>query len=268
MKKIIIVIIILLFCIFLYGKYIEVNNFKVHEYTINSADIPESFKELKIVHFSDILYDKNYNEKTLEHLVNTINDLQADIIVFSGDLLKKDIAYSDEDFTKIKDCFSKMEATLYKYAVIGDNDEEYLDKYKDILYESNFKLLNDENMLLFYKDNTPINIIGITNPNKIEDLLNTEEAYNYSLVITHKPDNIEYLSNYNINTILSGHSLGGIINVPYYGGIIKKDGAKTYINGTYKTNETEMFISNGLGYEKFNFRLLNTPSINVYRFSN
>ena len=164
-----------------------------------------------------------------------------------------------------------MEASLYKLAVIGDNDEKNLKEYKDILYESNFILLDNQNKLLFYKNETPINIIGITDITKIEDfntLLTTEVPYNYSLVITHKPDTFNELKKYNINTVIAGHSLGGLINIPYFGGLIKKEGAKTYLNDYYKENNQELFISNGLGYEEINFRLFNAPSINIYRFSN
>jgi len=268
MKKIIFIILIIITTFFLYGKYIEVNRFKINEYTIKNESIKESFEELKIVHFSDILYNEKTNKKQLEEIINNINNEKPDIIVFSGDLLKKDEKYSNDDYKYLKELLSKMDANLYKYAVIGDNDEFHLEEYKDILYESDFVLLDNENTLLFYKDITPINVIGLSDINKINELLKTDIDYNYSLVITHKPDNFKELSNYEINTILSGHSLGGLINVPYYGGIIKKDGARTYINNYYELNNTEIFISNGLGYENFNFRLFNTPSINIYRFKN
>ena len=55
MKKILFIIIILLTLLFLYGRYIEPNNIIIKEYTINTEKIPESFKELKIVHFSDFV---------------------------------------------------------------------------------------------------------------------------------------------------------------------------------------------------------------------
>lgn len=268
MKKLINSIIIIICALFLYGRFIEVTNFKINEYTIKNESIPESFKELKIVHFSDLLYDTSYNEKRLNKLVKEINKQDADIIIFSGDLLKKEESYSNKELDLLKNSLKNMKAELYKYAIIGDNDKNYLDDYKDILYDSEFKLLDNENMLFFYKDVTPINIIGLTNLDNIEELLETDTEYNYSLAIIHKPDNLEKISEYNINTVLSGHSLGGVINIPYYGGLIKKDGAKTYINDYYKLNNTEIFISNGLGYEKFNYRLFNIPSINVYRFSN
>jgi len=50
--------------------------------------------------------------------------------------------------------------------------------------------------------------------------------------------------------------------------VFKKDGANKYVNDYYRLNNTEIFISNGIGYEDYDFRLLNTPSINVYRFQN
>ncbi len=67
MKKAIAIIVLLLACIFLYGRYIEPNNLKIREYTIKNENIPDSFEELKIVHFSDLLYSPN-NKKYLEKL--------------------------------------------------------------------------------------------------------------------------------------------------------------------------------------------------------
>lgn len=265
MKKILFIILSFIILIFLYGRYIEVNNFKIKEYTINNEDIPKSFENLKIVQFSDILYNNQYQKK-LSKLVDNINNLKPDVIIFSGDLFKKGEKYEENDFNVLKDALSKMDANLYKLAIIGDNDQEYLDKYQEILSQSDFKLLDNENMLFFYKDKTPINIIGLTNLENINDLLETSVPYSYSLAIIHEPDNSQSLSNYNINTIISGHSLGGIINIPYVGGIFKNEGANKYINDYYKINNSELFISNGLGYYKFNFRLFNTPSINVYKF--
>ena len=267
MKKVFIIIVLLIFCIFLYGKYIEINNFKIKEYIIQNENIPESFKELKIVHFSDILY-KEKDDNKIKDIITKINEQKADIVIFTGDLFNNNEKYSDNNYSKIKEHLTNINATLFKFAVIGDNDEAFLEKYKDILYESNFTILDNSNKLVFYKDITPINIIGITSLDNINELLETDVDYNYSLAITHKPDYLESLEKYNINTILSGHSLGGIINIPFYGGLFTKNGSKKYVNDYYKLNNTEIYISNGIGSEKYEFRLFNTPSINVYRFDN
>jgi len=134
MKKFIFIIIIFLLTVFLYGKYIEVNNFKIKEYTIKNDKIPNSFKELKIIHFSDVLYVSNSKTK-LNNLVEQINKNKPDIIIFTGDLFKSDIKYTNEDFDYLKESFNKLEASLYKYAVIGDNDKDYIENYK-IFYMS------------------------------------------------------------------------------------------------------------------------------------
>ncbi len=264
MKKFIFIVILLIVLLFLYARYIEPEHYKVNEYTIITSDIPDSFLDLKIVQFSDLLYDKDTDK--LDKISKLINKEDADIVVFTGDLFNNKYTYKDSDYNNLKDFLTKIDASLYKYAVIGDNDNKYLNKYKDILYESNFILLDNENTLLFYKDNTPINIVGITNTKDITSLLETEVETNYNLVITHKPDLTKYLKEYEIDAILAGHSLGGVINIPYYGGLIKKDGAKTYIDKYYKVGNTQLYVNNGLGYKDINIRLFNSPSINTYRF--
>ena len=76
------------------------------------------------------------------------------------------------------------------------------------------------------------------------------------------------LKNYDVDLILAGHSLQGQIKIPFIGGIIKKDGAQTYIGDYYKINKTEMYISGGIGTDNnFNFRFNNKPQINVYRLT-
>ena len=264
MKRFLGSIIIILVGLFLYGRYIEPDNFKVNEYTLSNDNIADSFKELTFIQFSDLLYDKDENK--LDTLKDKINELNGDIIFFTGDLLNNINSYSEDDYTKIKSFLTSINASLYKFAIIGDNDLKYIDKYKSILDESNFILLDNKNFLLFYKDNTPINIIGINDNYNIDELMQTEVNYNYSICLVHKPDEIVNLKN--INLVLAGHSLGGLVNIPYYGGLIKKEGANTYINNYYKIENTELYISNGLGYEDFEFRLFNNPSINVFRFDN
>ena len=267
MKKILFIIIILLTLLFLYGRYIEPNNIIIKEYTINTEKIPESFKELKIVHFSDLLYDHDVSR--LDIIKEKINNENPDIILFTGNLFDNNNSYDDDDYNNLKSFLTGLEADYYKYTIFGNNDEKYLEKFKDILYESNFILLNNDSSLFFYKDKTPINIIGITDLNTdIDSLFKSDIEYNYNLILTDKPDNIEALKNYDVDTFISGHSLGGIINIPYYGGIIKMEGSQKYINEYYKIDDIELFVNNGLGYKYFNYRLFNTPSINVYIFDN
>lgn len=266
MKKAIIGIIIFLLFIALYGFYLNPSSLTTQNYTIATGKIPSSFDGFKIAQFSDVLIGANKTDDDLEKIVQRINKEQVDIIVFTGDLIYKDYTPSNEEITKIKEILNKLECSLYKYAVIGDNDEANLDTYKEIMSETDFTLLDNKYEYLFFEDTNPLKIIGLDNLNNLDTLYREEENITpfSSLVLTHYPDYADTLSNYPTDIILSGHSLGGQIKIPFFDGIIKKDKARKYLNSYYQVNNTLLYISNGIGCEKVNFRFLNTPSINIY----
>ena len=72
----------------------------------------------------------------------------------------------------------------------------------------------------------------------------------------------------NIDLFLAGHSLNGQVRLPFIGSIYTPTGAKKYYDSKYKIDNTEIYISNGLGTSKIPYRLNNRPSINLYRFYN
>ena len=266
MKKIIIFLIVLLIGILLYAHFIETKNFKITEQSIQ-ANISESFNGFKIVQFSDLLIASTKTIDDLEEIVNEINNLKPDIIVFTGDLIKKDYDIKDNEIEKIKELLKNLNCTLYKYATIGDNDQE---NYKEIMTDSDFIILDNKSNYIFYKDITPIKITGITDVSDLEKALSISDDLDasYNIVITHQPDNIEILATYDIDLVLAGHSLLGQIRLPFIGGIIKKDGATKYIDNYYKVNDTIMYVSSGLGIDNnYYFRLFNKPEINLYRLT-
>lgn len=160
-------------------------------------------------------------------------------------------------------CFEKLEARLFKFAIIGDYDKKYLEIYQNILSESNFILLDNSSKLVYDQSDIPINFVGLTNTNDIQSLY--DNSY-FTITLVHQPDLIKNISKSNI--ILAGHSLGGQIRLPFIGGIIKRSGADTYINDYYLIDQKQLYISNGIGTQDFSFRLFNKPSISLYRLYN
>ena len=77
----------------------------------------------------------------------------------------------------------------------------------------------------------------------------------------------EVLSNdYNFDLVLAGHSLNGSINIPFIKNIFLEKYGTKYYNNYYEFPNTKLYVSNGVGVSNINFRLFNTPSINIYRF--
>ena len=127
------------------------------------------------------------------------------------------------------------------------------------------KIKDNEYVYLYNNNQTPILLIGLDTNINLENAFKYEDNNNYKIVLSHYPDNFNLINDKNINLFLSGNSLNGQVRLPFLGGIIKKDGSKKYYDEKYYINNTNIFISNGLGNPKYDIRLLNTPSINFYR---
>ena len=266
-KKLIISLLIILVIIaitLLFNKYFVSHNIKIKEYGITDKKLESNFHGLKIVHYSDILYGKSTTLKDLEKLVNKINELNPDVVIFTGDLFIKDIKVNENELEKIKNTLSKIKAKYGKYAVLGDNDIKYKDSFYQVM-QDDYIILDNESTLLYINTETPIRITGIYDPSK-EEILPEDDTL-YDILITHKPDNITKLKN-KYNLAFAGHSMGGQVKLPFIGPLIKLKGAKTYMFGYYEINGTKLYINEGIGSQNVSMRLNNYPKINFYRLYN
>ena len=118
------ILILVFILIFLYGRYVETNSIIVNEYEIKNNNIPDSFNNFKIAHFSDILYDSEDDIDKLKDVITKINDKKVDIVIFSGDLVKKDYNLSQNEVDKLTKQLSRINTKYGKYYVSGDNDNK------------------------------------------------------------------------------------------------------------------------------------------------
>lgn len=264
MKKILIAIIILLSFVLIDGFFINPNGFKIVEKKIYVDNLPESFEDFKILQISDLLISNKKDINRLKNIKAKSNERKPDIIVFTGDLINSKNDLTDNDINDIIDILKSLECNLYKYSVIGDNDQKNIDLFNKIMNNSGFKILDNESTYLFYKDINPIKITGINTIDVKTVETNEELTPIFNLVLMHYPDYADNLS-FDNAVALSGHSLKGKIRIPFYGGIIKKDGAKKYIDDYYEIDTNKLYVSGGIGTENVKFRFNNKPEINFYR---
>ena len=265
---------ILIFTItYLYGRYVEPKNIIVKEYSIVNSNIPDNFYGFKIVQISDINYGVNNDKDTLDKLVKKINLLKPDIVILSGDLFYNGINYMEEDYKDLTEFLNNISYNIGKYAIKGENDVN--SKWEEIINNSNFTNLNDRYEFIYNEGIDPILLVGISSNysnNHIKETIdNMSEIINtdyYSILVLHEPDFINYIDYSKFNLILSGHSLNGIIKIPYIGGIIKNKYSSIYFDEYYDLGNTKMYISSGIGTNKHKIRILNKPSISLYRLRN
>ena len=274
--KIVVFLILLISAIIAYGFFIEPKLITVKEQKITINNLPDNFNGFKIVHISDIHYGKIFDQKQLQKLVDSINEQKPDIVVLTGDLLDKNTYINQNTVTQISTLLNKINATAGKYAINGENDLNF-DEWMTIITKAGFKDLNNTYDTIYKDGYQSIFIAGASTKEdklSINDKLKTSIDYLnsfekdgpiYKILLIHEPDTIDELTVNPFNLILAGHSHGGQVRLPLIGPLIYKEGAIKYHNNYYKIENTDLYISNGLGASNYNFRLFNTPSYNLYR---
>lgn len=259
----------LLFC---YAKFIGIKGLVVKEYSVDSSILTENFNGIKIVHFSDLLYGTTTNFDDIKKIVEKVNLLKPDIIVFTGDLVKNGYELPTEKKAQLTDFLNQMEAPIGKYAIKGDADYSNA-KYDEIMFDSGFKVITNSYEKVYYNTLAPLYIVGLPSKQKdTVDLSKAFEFYNeldriYTIVLVHEGNTISYLdeSDYEVDLILGGHSLNGSVVIPYYGPLFIDSEASKYYAETYSKGITKIFISSGIGTNEYPYRIFNKPSINLYR---
>ena len=253
--KLLKVIILLLILLFSYMFYFNSFLIKVKEYSITDENLPASFDGLKIVQISDLHYGTAIKETNLKIIIKKINELKPDIIVFTGDLIDKSITHSEKIKSELIYHLSTLEAKDVKLAIKGDNDT---DDFADIITNSGFTYLNDEEYPIYSAASETISILGLNNSTSLK-------ATNYQIALLHEPDKIDNLINNDYNLVLAGHTHGGEIKLPFIGGLITYPNGIKYRKNTYEFAKTKMYITDGLGTSGINLRLGTNPTINFYR---
>ncbi len=263
---------ILIVILVLYAKYMGTKGLIVKEYRVESNILTSNYSGIKIVHFSDLLYKSTVDKEDVHNLVQRINKLKPDIVVFTGNLTAYNIKINENDIEYLKSELSQIKANIGLYAVYGENDYK-LDNYEEIMTTSGFTILNNTYEELFYKTNESIYIVGF--PSSIKENIDLEKSFKfyddlnrkYTIVLLSEGASIKYLdeSTYEVDLILGGYSLNGSIVLPFYGGVFKDKNSYKYSDPYYKKGITDIYISSGLGTRNHGFRFLNKPSINLYR---
>ena len=251
--------------------YLNASKFNLTDYEVTYLDIkdetvPESFLGKSIIFISDLEYGTFFDKTRLELFKKKINSFKADVIVFGGDMFDKEFVPISEDVNILTDLLSGLEADLGKFAILGDFDQ-ITDRRKalvsKILYDSNFELLDGNPIQLHNNSSQQMNLIGINYSEDTNDLSGTYsnvQPEDYTITIIHGAAMADILPIKISDLTISGHSHHCQVNFPFF---IEDSFKQTgdYATGKYKTNNTLLYVSKGVGTTIKDYRLFSDPEI-------
>lgn len=256
-------------CLCILYSYFEARNIKLKKITFFHKDIPESFNGKKVVFISDIHCDQYFTPQKVKTLVERINKLNPDIIAIGGDNVRKDSLYSTPFFKEI----GKLRSTYGVFTVLGNHDHwENPTLIQQGLINNGFHIC-DNQAYWIKEDNDSIRIGGVGDLWEDDQLLEKTTAgvskSDFCILLSHNPDYMENLNSKLVDLVLSGHTHAGQITLlglwaPIMPSSMHPEYLQTgqkYRYGWKQKDDTQMYITSGIGMGGFPFRFFAPPEI-------
>jgi len=147
------------------------SDFRIRRISLPFPGLPASFLGFKIAQFSDIHLGNWASKKDLDEAVTMINNLNPDIIFFTGDLVN----YKTEEAYEYKESLANLKAPQGIFTILGNHDygdyspwpddkskRENMEFLYDFYKGLGWKLLLNENVIL-QKDDGKLAVAGVEN---------------------------------------------------------------------------------------------------------
>ncbi len=232
----------------------------VTSYTVTHEQIPKAFDGKKIVHLTDL-----HNNDFGDQLTQKVIAAKPDIIVITGDW----IGYADTDITPAKEQLKALVGIAPIYYVAG-NHEAVSPKWAE-LYNRLVRCgvtVMESHAVLWEEDGEAVQLVGMFDPefsmHLWRDMAPLVEKDRYTIFLSHRPEYAEEAVEYGADLILSGHTHGGQIRLPWIGSVYAPDQGwfPKYDVGCFTEDEATLIVSQGLG-ESVYMRILCPPEMVV-----
>lgn len=272
-----------LFGTLLYGfsnKY----NYQVKKLVLSFPNLPKAFNGFTLVHISDVHSGSFQNKEAVGKGIDLILAQQADIILFTGDLVNDRASEMDE----YKALFSKLKAPMGVYSTLGNHDygdyvawpsaaakQANLEALKQVHADMGWRLLMNEHQVI-EKDGEKIALLGIENwgakgrfpkYGKMQDAYPGTGNIPFKILMSHDPSHwdAQIKTEYpDIDLMLAGHTHGmqfGLEN-PYFKWSPVQWMYKQWA-GLYEDGKNKLYVNRGYGFIGYPGRVGILPEITV-----
>lgn len=206
-----------------FGKY----RHRARTVKLKIPGLPESFKGYKIVQISDVHSGSFQNPEKLKPAIDLINEQNADLVLFTGDMVNN---YADE-FLPFIPLFSQIKSKDGKFSILGNHDygdygtfptveakQKNIPNLVEFQKRAGFQMMRNENAAI-EKNGEKIHILGVENwglkpfpqHGDLDKALIGVPQDSVKILMSHDPthfDEVVKKHPANVQLTLSGHTHG------------------------------------------------------------
>jgi uncharacterized protein len=237
-----------------YGFWVEPHAVHVTHQRLSSDKLPPGTR-LRVLHLADLHVERlSPRERQLNRL---INDLRPDVIVFTGDFLSLSAVHHPESWADVRSLVSGWHAPLGVFVVSGSGPVDEPEVLARILEGMpHVRCLHDERVVLG-EARTQIDLLGLdcshrphVDGPKLARLMAEAPSSRFALLLYHSPDLAPEAEELGVDLMLSGHTHGGQVRLPWFGALYASSlYGKRYEAGRYALGRGTLYVSRGIGME-------------------
>ncbi|HEY6394337.1 MAG TPA: metallophosphoesterase [Candidatus Binataceae bacterium] len=247
----------------------------IDEVEVCRVDLPvrglsDALSGIVACQISDFHVDRDEDLIRLQLAVESINRERPDFVFLTGDY------FSGPDMMHrylgpFRDALKNLSPKTGIFAVLGNHDHwSSAPRVSEALRNAGADLLANENRTLNLRGEK-LAIVGIDDlwsrraePVRAFAHLNPEDC---TVVLAHNPDTALYARHLRPGVMLSGHTHGGVVRIPYYGSPLKSilRIGKEFYSGLNRYEDFYIYTNRGLGTFWLRIRINCRPEVS--RFS-
>ncbi len=235
----------------LYGFWIEPHSIRLTRQMLRTPKIQPGLS-FRLLHIGDLHIERITARE--RQLLEWIERLQPDLILFSGDVLSLSCLDDPLALAQAREILSKWKAPYGVYAVAGSPAVDLPELLPEIYRGLPIRFLDNQQVDILLGENT-IRLIGLNCTHKpFIDASHLPEPQTangrFTVLLYHSPDLAPQAAKTGIDLQLSGHTHGGQVRLPLMGALYTGSLlGRRYSAGRYQVGDMVLYITRGLGME-------------------
>jgi len=248
-----------------YARFVEPWWFEIVRQELELPGLPDAFAGITVAQISDLHLGRYAVAEDLAPAIRATQALGADAIALTGDFVSR-LDHGEADM--LVQLLSGLSAPQGVFAVLGNHDWwEGGPLVVESLRRAGVTVLQNEHVPL-HRGGQTLYLAGVDDVwVGRHDLLATLAGLNSSakvILLAHEPDFADLvIRDRRVLLQLSGHSHGGQVCLPGYGGLHFPSWGRKYPRGLYRIGDLTLHTNRGLGMVMMPLRLWCRPEVTL-----
>lgn len=249
-----------------WGRFIEPDWVQIEHHEVILPRLGRAFDGFRLAQISDVHIEGGAMREHFPAICQRVTALGADLIVLTGDYITAgqemhlDVA--------LVNGFRWLRAAAGVWGVLGNHDQDNAALVRRALARGGVRELRNTRHAL-RRGNEVLWLCGLDDWGSscadLPALMAQLPAHGAAIALQHQPDSADALALENrFDLMLSGHSHGGQIALPFWGPLHLPLGAQKYPRGFYQLGEMRLYTNRGLGTIGVPVRFCARPEITVF----